>query len=230
LRPWPVGLAALAGCNVCVCVTWFVLELGPAGAKVALQPGSQETKAGSVFLELGYRWRKPAPRGCFQETKVTFNLAVYVWQTLAHLDRAYLVQLHKQDILYQLRPANFSLVHPNEPSRPHTSSQTRPKKLVWPGCVWLWDSSVCDSGFTVPFYKWFLTHTQKWFLAHKKNPLISSGLNFWIWIVIFRFSRRLFRRFLGGFRYFLCGFTGSDLVNGSRKNRIYFEYQNMIFK
>ena len=81
------------------------------------------------FLELGCRWRKPAPRGCFQETKVTFNLAVYVWQTLAHLDRAYLVQLHKQDILYQLRPANFSLVHPSELSRPHTR---RKRALVAP--------------------------------------------------------------------------------------------------
>jgi hypothetical protein len=78
------------------------------------------------FLELGCRWRKPAPRGCLQETKVTFNLAVYVWQTSAHLDQAYLVQLHKQDILYQLRPANFSLVHPSEPSRPHT----RPKHAL----------------------------------------------------------------------------------------------------
>jgi hypothetical protein len=87
---------------------------------MALQPGSHETKAGSVFLELGCRWRKPAPRGCFQETKVTFNLTVYVWQTSTHLDQAYLVQLHKQDILYQLRPANFSLVHLSEPSRPRT--------------------------------------------------------------------------------------------------------------
>jgi hypothetical protein len=46
-------------------------------AKVALQLGSQETKAGSVFLSSVAGGAKQAPRGCFQETKVTFNLAVY---------------------------------------------------------------------------------------------------------------------------------------------------------
>jgi hypothetical protein len=62
---------------------------------VVLQPGSQETKADSIFLELGCSWRKLAPHGGSQETKVAFSLADYVWQTLAHLDHAYLVQVHK---------------------------------------------------------------------------------------------------------------------------------------
>jgi hypothetical protein len=74
LRHWPGGPAVLAGCNPRVCVVWLASELGSARAKVALQPGSQKTKAGSVFLELGCSWCKPAARGCSQETKLASSM------------------------------------------------------------------------------------------------------------------------------------------------------------
>jgi hypothetical protein len=102
------------------------LELGSARTKVALQPGSQETKASSVFLELGSSWRKSAAHGCSQETKVTLSLTVYVWQTPAHMDQAYLVQVHKQNMLQQLGPASFSLDHTSESSRSDTCRKHTP--------------------------------------------------------------------------------------------------------
>jgi hypothetical protein len=39
---------------------------------------------------------------------------------MAHLDQAYLLQVHKQNMLQQLGPASFILNHMSEPRRPNT--------------------------------------------------------------------------------------------------------------
>jgi hypothetical protein len=77
-------------------------------------------KARSVFLELDSSWRKPAAHGCSQETKVALCLAAYVWQTPAHLNQAYMIQVHKQNMLQQLEIASFSLDHTSGPRWPDT--------------------------------------------------------------------------------------------------------------
>jgi hypothetical protein len=51
---------------------------------------------------------------------VAFSPAACVWQTPAHLNQAYLVQVHKQDQLQQLGLASFSLGDTSGPSRPDT--------------------------------------------------------------------------------------------------------------
>jgi hypothetical protein len=70
-----------------------------------VQSGSSDWLLGNEgslhFLELGCSWRKPAARGCSQETKVVLSLAAYVWQTPAHLEHTYLIQVHKQDMVQQ---------------------------------------------------------------------------------------------------------------------------------
>jgi hypothetical protein len=81
--------------------------------KMALQSGSQETKADSIFFELNCSWRKPVARGCSQETKVALNLAAYVWQTSVHLARLIWYKCVNKIFCYswELGSTNFRLDH-----------------------------------------------------------------------------------------------------------------------
>jgi hypothetical protein len=117
LRHWPGGPAVLAGCNprVLCGLTRFRARLyackGGSSAWLPRNEGRLRfSGARLLVVQTSRSWLLPRNKTGF----------VYVWQTWAHLGQVYLVQVHKQDTLYQLRPAEVSPVHTSGPSRPDT--------------------------------------------------------------------------------------------------------------